>query len=90
MACGVTCVATHVGDTGKLIGDTGILVPVDRPKRLAEAWLRILMGSKEEKMRLRIAATKRVANDYDIKRIVHRYESFYMGLLEHDLAKRKH
>ena len=69
-----------VGDAEKIIGDTGILIPVDRPQRLAEAWKEMLALSMEDKMRLSRAARKRVVDNFDILNVAKQYESFYHGL----------
>ncbi len=44
MACGVSCVATDVGDSAWLLGDTGLVVPAGTPQAVAQAWHTALMG----------------------------------------------
>lgn len=42
MACGVPCVATRVGDSDYVVGDTGEIVPPADPEAICLAWERML------------------------------------------------
>jgi glycosyltransferase involved in cell wall biosynthesis len=40
MSCGLTCVVTDVGDSSRIVGSTGIVVPANSPQDLAQGWLK--------------------------------------------------
>jgi glycosyltransferase involved in cell wall biosynthesis len=58
MACGVPCVVTDVGDSARIVGETGIVVPARSPEALAIGILRLLTSPERcergEAARLRI------------------------------------
>jgi glycosyltransferase involved in cell wall biosynthesis len=82
MACGVPCVATDVGDSSFLIGDTGMVVPPKDPQALADAWDRLLHLSAEERLSLGERARQRVQQLFSIVQIAHRYEDLYDQILD--------
>ncbi len=81
MACGVPCVATDVGDSALIIGDTGIIVPPKNPQALADGWKKILMMDVEERRKLGQAARRRIEENFSLDSVVARYENLYRELL---------
>lgn len=66
MACGTCCVATDVGDTRDIIGDTGTVVPPRSPEELSQAWEQLLRLPTEQRKALGEAARRRVQERYSI------------------------
>ncbi len=60
MACGVPCVVTDIGDSARIVGDTGVVVPTGQPPALAKGLAQMLDrisaggGTLGESARLRI------------------------------------
>ena len=67
MACGVPVVATAVGDTARIVGDTGLVVPPGDPQRLADAWTRLLGADLQN---LGEAARTRILGEFDTGRVI--------------------
>lgn len=44
----VPCVVTDVGDSAYILGNTGVVIPVEDPKAMADAWLSLLTLKSEE------------------------------------------
>jgi len=73
MACEVPCVVTDVGDSGHLVGETGIVVPPQRPDDLAAGWRAALRRRSE----LGPRARARIVERFSVTAIVRRYEQLY-------------
>lgn len=82
MACGVSCVVTDVGDSRDIVGDTGRVVAAGDMAGLASQLLEVLALPPEEKRRLGQAARQRVAERYEIGKIVRQYQEFYQSMFE--------
>ena len=77
MACGIPCVATDVGDSALIIGDTGKIVPVNDPVALADSVLDLLNLPPDEKMLLGLKARDRINHHFDIKSVSLKYQNVY-------------
>lgn len=81
MSCGVPCVATNVGDSAVIIGDTGRIVPPEDSAKLAEAIAGMLRLSNSERRGLGEAARKRIADRFSIESVVGQYNRLYQLIL---------
>ncbi|HEY2892739.1 MAG TPA: glycosyltransferase, partial [Pirellulales bacterium] len=73
MACGVPCVVTDVGDSAKLVGNTGRVVPPGKPLELAGALLDLLNLGAEARQQLGAEARARIARHFDLDRLAWRH-----------------
>ncbi len=80
MACEIPCVVTEVGDSARIVGSTGRVVPPQDPGALAMAWTEMLGLGGEGRRRLGVAARKRVIDYFELSKIVKRYEDLYISL----------
>jgi glycosyltransferase involved in cell wall biosynthesis len=88
MACGVPCAVTDVGDSGLIVGDTGMTVPPRDPDALAAAILQLLGEGRDGLARRGQAARARIASEYALPRIAERYAVLYRSLLREAPAMR--
>jgi glycosyltransferase involved in cell wall biosynthesis len=77
MLCGVPCVATDVGDSARILGVAGRVVPPRDPARLASAILRLLELGSERRKRLGQAARDRVIRLFSLDRVESDYQALY-------------
>ncbi len=80
MACGVPCVVTDVGDSAKIVGDTGKVVPPKDPEALAHAWKELLDLPPVQRQQLGLQARQRIEHLFALDRIVNQYETLYEKL----------
>ena len=80
LACGVPCVATDVGDSAAIIGESGRIVPPRDPQALAAACQELLELSPEARARMGQSGRLRVQERYELASITRRYENVYETL----------
>ncbi len=83
MACGVPCVVTDVGDSARIVGETGRVVPPGEPEALARACLDLLAAGTGVRERLGMAARRRIEEHFGLPAVVARYERLYEELAGH-------
>jgi glycosyltransferase involved in cell wall biosynthesis len=81
MAMGLPCVSTDVGDTGVLLGDTGLLVHKDDYEALTVGLKQMLDMSEDERTALGERAKLRVQNEFTLEQTHKKFEAVYAELL---------
>jgi glycosyltransferase involved in cell wall biosynthesis len=80
MACGVPCVATDVGDSALLLGDTGKIVPSQDPQAFAAACCELLALSPGQRFQFGMRGRERVRQYFSLSAVVARYQNLYQEL----------
>jgi glycosyltransferase involved in cell wall biosynthesis len=81
MSCGLVPVSTDVGDSARLVGDTGFVVPPRSPERIVAALDEISALAPAERARQSAAARERIVAEFGVDRMVARYDSLYRQAL---------
>jgi glycosyltransferase involved in cell wall biosynthesis len=81
MACGVPCIATVVGDSARLLGDAGIIVPARDPQAIARA-IDALVNDDDRRRRLGELGRQRIVSDFAISNLVKRTEAALNALVQ--------
>jgi len=81
MACAVPCVATDVGDSALIVGDTGHVVRCRDADALANAWHELLALSLAARRNLGSRARARIAENYSLPAMINATEAAYRRLL---------
>jgi glycosyltransferase involved in cell wall biosynthesis len=74
MACGVPCVATDVGDSASIVGDTGVVVPIRDRQALSNGWQNVIARGAQA---LGDRARARVESNYSLDLMRERYAALY-------------
>jgi glycosyltransferase involved in cell wall biosynthesis len=82
MACAVPCAVTDVGDSAYIVGDTGKVVASGDMTGLAAALESLLNLPLDQRRSLGEEARVRVAERFEIGKVVRMYEAFYEELAE--------
>ena len=86
MSCGIPCVVTAVGDSAKIVGNAGIVVPFRNPRVLAEAWKKML-NDPAKRRKMGVDARERIKKHFGVEIMVKRHEKIYRNLYT-QLAKK--
>ena len=81
MAAGLPAVATDVGDSARIVGETGRIVPPRDPAALAEALGALLGESKAAQAARGLAARRRIESHFSLARAVEAHGALYASLM---------
>jgi len=90
MACGIPCVATDLGDTREIIGNTGCVVSPSNPGELAAKLLTVLSIEKDNEISLGDRARQRVEELYSLDKIADGYLSVWAASLSLENGNSNH
>ena len=82
LACGVPVVATDVGDSARIVGAQGIVVPPNDTAALAQAILAFAARPAAERAAQGRAGRERVVRDYALEKIGAAYEELHASCLD--------
>lgn len=75
MACGVSCVATDVGDSAWIIGDDGIIVPPKNSQALAEAMEQVIEKENYKSDRHKEYLRQKIIDNFSVSQLANRTET---------------
>ena len=81
MASGVPCIATDIGDSAFVVGDTGMIVPPGDPEALAKAISHMAGLAAHERADLGARARQRIVENFSLAKVAHDYMDLYDAVL---------
>ena len=78
MACAIPCVVTDVGDSARIVGDTGLIVPRANPTALADA---LALAASQREFHDGLAARQRILENYGTGQMVERTTELLLATL---------
>jgi len=84
LSCQIPCVATDIGDSQIIVGETGVIVPPKDPQALADGWNKLIVLSREKRQDLGKQGRQRIETNFNLdgsNSFVRQYESIYEASL---------
>jgi glycosyltransferase involved in cell wall biosynthesis len=81
MAAGLPAAATDAGDSRRIVGDTGLIVPVGDAAALAQAMARLLGEAPAQRAARSQAARRRIVEQFSLERAVAAFDALYNGAI---------
>jgi glycosyltransferase involved in cell wall biosynthesis len=81
MACGVPCAVTDVGDSARIVGETGAVAPPNDPNALASALKKLIELAPGERRALGKTARQRIVENYSLETMLTRTQDALEALL---------
>lgn len=79
MACGVPCVVTDVGDSGKIVGETGEVVAPGSPEQLVQGWTRLLSRLESNRVEIGRKARERIVENFSVDSYIDKTEELLLS-----------
>ncbi len=83
MACAVPVVATDIGDTAWVLGDTGRLVPAKDPQALASACLELLRLAPEVRRQMGERGRQRIVEHFSLRSVLEQFDQLLITHTRH-------
>jgi len=80
MACGVHCVATDVGDSAIIVGETGVIVNPEDPQALADGWTSMLKRLNDKSYLIKKMARARIVSHYNSEIFIQKTSKMFLSL----------
>ena len=77
MACGLVPVATDVGDSSRLVGEVGWIVPPRRPDAVVNVLRAVVGMSAQERQSRSAAARQRIIEEFSVDLMVDRFDRLH-------------
>ena len=77
MAAGLAVVVTDVGDSARVVGETGRVVPAQDPEALAVAITQVLASARSDRAALGARARERIRTEFSLERTRRLYGELY-------------
>ena len=81
MACRTLCVVTNTGMSSTIVGNTGIVVPINDRKSLHNGILKLIRLDERKRLELSSLARKRILKMFDISKMTTDYQNLYLEIL---------